>query len=548
MTDLTGKTIGNYRVLERAGRGGMAAVYKAYQPALDRYVAIKVIHEQLVADNQDFFRRFQHEAKLVANLRHPNIVQVYDFGVADQVPYMVMEYLEGDTLKARLIELAEQKQIMPLAEARRIFLAVADALDYAHQQGMIHRDVKPANVFLTTRGDVILMDFGIARLTDGTQYTATGAMVGTPDYMSPEQGRGERGDARSDIYALGIMLYEMVTGRVPYQADTPLAVILKHISDPLPLPETLNPALPPAVAQVIYKALAKEPNDRYQTVREMSRALQAALPDADTGAQSVVATTQPLPASQTVTQAASPARSDQPPSAQKKSKRAAIGLIVGAAILIVAISAGVLISRSGAGQPQASDQILFQDSFDDNRHGWTLKAKSDEYSSDEASLVDGQYRRSMQAKRDVLWQESVPDVRAQDFYLSVAATLRETTAEPGDANVSLIFRKNKQGDFYRVRFDNDGSYIIALKQDGKWQILQDWQNSDAFKFEPGVTNRFAVRAKGGTFTIYANDQELTTFEDNTLPDAGRIDLGIGLDKAGDSLAVDFDDLLITQEP
>lgn len=277
MADLTGKTLGNYRIVERIGRGGMATVYKAYQPALERYVAVKVIHEPLAADDEMFLKRFQREAKAVAALRHPDIVQVFDFGTQDDVSYMVMEYLEGTTLKAELNVLAEKGQTMPLEEVQRIFRAVASALEHAHRQGMVHRDIKPANVMLTTRGDVILTDFGIAKIVGGTQYTATGAVTGTPAYMSPEQGQGERGDERSDIYALGVVLYEMVTGRVPYDADTPLAVILKHISAPLPLPRQLNPAVPEAVEQVILKALAKAPDDRYQTVAQMTGALEAAL-------------------------------------------------------------------------------------------------------------------------------------------------------------------------------------------------------------------------------------------------------------------------------
>lgn len=292
MTDLTGKTLGNYRVVERIGRGGMATVYKAYQPALERYVAIKVIHEQLAAEDEQFLKRFRREAKAVAALRHPNIVQVFDFGTEDGTSYMVMEYLEGTTLKAELNELAERGETMSLEEVRRIFQAVASALEYAHRQGMVHRDIKPANVMLTTKGDVVLTDFGIARIVGGTQYTATGALTGTPAYMSPEQGQGERGDERSDIYALGVVLYEMVTGRVPFDADTPLAVILKHISAPLPLPRQLNPAIPEAVEQVILKALAKDPNDRYQTVAQMAEALEAAL----TGAAAPVRKIAPPPA------------------------------------------------------------------------------------------------------------------------------------------------------------------------------------------------------------------------------------------------------------
>jgi serine/threonine-protein kinase len=273
MADLSGRTVGNYRILERIGRGGMATVYKAYQPSLERNVAVKVIHEMLAAEDEQFQKRFQREAKSVAALRHPNIVQVYDFGTEDDVPYMVMEYLEGTTLKAELKGLAERGETMEWEEVNRVFKAVAGAVDYAHSQGMVHRDLKPANVMLTSKGDVVLTDFGVARIVGGTQYTATGMIAGTPAYMSPEQGKGERGDARSDIYALGIILYEMLTGQVPFEADTPWAIIVKHISDPLPLPRELNPALPEKAEQVILKALAKTPDDRYQSAADMVAAL-----------------------------------------------------------------------------------------------------------------------------------------------------------------------------------------------------------------------------------------------------------------------------------
>lgn len=277
MDHLTGRTLGNYRIVARIGRGGMATVYQAYQPALERYVAIKVLHRQLAEDDPQFVKRFQREAKAVASLRHPNIVQVFDFGVDDEVPYMVMEYVAGRTLKTELNALADRDEVMSLDELGDTFQAVASALTYAHGRGMVHRDIKPANVMLATKGDVILMDFGVARIVGATQYTATGAVVGTPAYLSPEQGKGERGDERSDIYAMGVVLYEMTTGRVPFDADTPLAVIFKHISDPLPLPRYVNPRVPEEVEGVILKAMAKEPDERYQTVEEMARALASAI-------------------------------------------------------------------------------------------------------------------------------------------------------------------------------------------------------------------------------------------------------------------------------
>ena len=277
MTDLIGKTLGNYRVVEQLGRGGMAAVYKAFQPALERYVAIKVIHEQLVAQDEQFFKRFHREAKVVASLHHPNIVPVFDFGVEGDVPYMVMEYLQGRSLKAELQELNARGEIMPTHEVVRIVRDVAGAVDYAYRRGIVHHDLKPDNVMLTTKGETILTDFGIAKIAGGTQVTVSGAVMGTPTYMSPEQGKGERGDQRSDVYSLGVILYEMVTGRVPFEADTPLAVIFKHISDPLPLPRSLNPAIPERVEQVILRALAKASEDRFQSTALMARALEEAI-------------------------------------------------------------------------------------------------------------------------------------------------------------------------------------------------------------------------------------------------------------------------------
>ncbi|MBN1316320.1 MAG: protein kinase [Anaerolineales bacterium] len=268
-----GKTIGKYQIVEHLGRGGMAEVYKAYQPALDRYVAIKLMHSFL-SDDPDFLGRFQREARAVASLRHPNIVQVYDFDVADGIYYMVMEFIDGVTLKAKLQEMAARNEKVPLEEAIRISYSVASALAYAHKRDMVHRDIKPANVMMNRENQVILTDFGIAKILSGPQYTASGAMIGTPAYMSPEQGLGKPGDARSDIYSLGTMLFQMATGQLPYDADTPLAVVLKHVNDPMPIPSKLNPALPPDIERVILKAMAKNPDDRYQTAAQFMHHLE----------------------------------------------------------------------------------------------------------------------------------------------------------------------------------------------------------------------------------------------------------------------------------
>jgi hypothetical protein len=274
-SDLVGKNLGKYRIVARLGRGGMAEVYKAYQPGLDRYVAIKVLHGHL-ADDEDFIGRFEREATAVARLRHGHIVQVYDFDVEGGLYYMVMEFVEGPTLKAELKERSTKGQIFSLPETTRIITALASAIDYAHTRGMVHRDLKPANIMFTAEGQVVLTDFGIARIVGATRYTVTGAISGTPAYMSPEQGQGERGDERSDIYSLGVVLYEMVTGRVPFDADTPFAIIMKHINDPLPLPTAVNRDIPEIVERVILKAMSKSPGDRYQSAGEMAKALREA--------------------------------------------------------------------------------------------------------------------------------------------------------------------------------------------------------------------------------------------------------------------------------
>jgi len=257
----------------------MAEVYKAYQPRLEREVALKFIRPELATD-VEFRGRFEHEAQAIARLSHPNIVHVYDFGEEGNRYYLVMEYIPGQTLKERLEALRIVGKTMDWNEVCRIISQIAAALDYAHQQGIIHRDVKPANIMLTPDGRALLNDFGIAKMLGTSQtLTQTGGTIGTPAYMSPEQIRGDKEQlgSASDLYSLGIVLYEMLTGRVPFAADTPLAVLYKHLHDPIPLPRTLAPALPEATERVLLKSLAKDPADRYPDGQSLAQALQTSL-------------------------------------------------------------------------------------------------------------------------------------------------------------------------------------------------------------------------------------------------------------------------------
>ncbi len=269
--DLTGRHLGKYELLERVGRGGMAYVYKAYQPTIDRHVAIKVLHSHLAEDDQ-FLERFKREAKGLGSLRHPHIVSVIDFDMDDGWYYMVMDFIEGETLEAML----KRRGQLPVDEALQLTAQLAGALDYAHRHGRIHRDIKPSNVmFLDEQQQhAVITDFGLTRLLDNATITISGTVAGTPAYMSPEAAQGERVDARADIYSLGVILYEMVTGQRPYGGETPLSIIMKLVLEPLPPALSLNPDLPPAVDDIIKTATAKDPDERYQTAAEFQQALQ----------------------------------------------------------------------------------------------------------------------------------------------------------------------------------------------------------------------------------------------------------------------------------
>jgi serine/threonine protein kinase len=275
-SSLQGQRLGRYLVLEPLGRGGMARVYRAYHPQLDRYVAIKVLHSDLVEDT-GFLARFRHEAQAIAALRHPHIVQVYDFDVQDGMYYMVMELLEGDTLKMRLHDYRNRAAKVPLGEVTRITLDILDGLAYAHSAGVVHRDIKPANILLTREGEAVLADFGIAHILGSTRHTASGALMGTLSYIAPEQGLEGKSDERSDLYSLGIVFYEMLTGHTPFDADTPLAILMKHLNDPLPAPHELDPTIPKPFEEIVLRVLAKCPEDRYQSAEEMADALRGAV-------------------------------------------------------------------------------------------------------------------------------------------------------------------------------------------------------------------------------------------------------------------------------
>jgi serine/threonine protein kinase len=358
MTFAIGENVGPYRIIEQLGSGGMATVFKAYHAALDRYVAIKVLHPAFKQD-PNFLSRFQREARIVAKLDQPHIVPVYDFSEAGGQPYLVMRYIEGETLKARLANGA-----LPLAEVARIIKPVGDALSYAHAQGVLHRDVKPSNVLLTNEGGVFLADFGLARMAQAGESTLSqDSLLGTPQYISPEQARGDANlDARTDVYSLGVVLYELLVGRVPYQADTPYAVIHDHIYSALPLPRSLNPALSEPLERFLLKALSKERDDRYANIAEMLTAFeQAAQSATPTLIEPVAPTTIPLapyveaaPATGVTALPASSTTAATPVQEKQKSRKklwAGLGIAVA---LVVVVAAVFLLTQPKPAAPQPS--------------------------------------------------------------------------------------------------------------------------------------------------------------------------------------------------
>ncbi len=272
-TDSIPKRLGKYEIIGEIGRGGFAAVYEAVDTTLDRTVALKALAPHLLWD-PSFLERFQQEAKLAANLKHPNIVVIYEFGTLEGVVYIAMEYLGGQNLAG----LVRKEGALDPLRILKITSHVASALDYAHSQGLVHRDIKPSNIMIGAGDHVTVTDFGIAKAAAATALTTTGKIFGTPEYMSPEQAMGTRElDARSDNYSLGVVLYQMFTGQVPFSGETPLGVMRCHADQPPPPPSQINPAISPAVEAVLLKALAKEREKRYQRAGDMALALEAAL-------------------------------------------------------------------------------------------------------------------------------------------------------------------------------------------------------------------------------------------------------------------------------
>ncbi len=298
MRGLIGKFLDHYQILAEVGKGGMATVYRAVDSRNNEEVALKVLSPTIAGDRR-FIKRFRREGSLLARMKHPYIVPVEDYGECDGFVYLAMPFIRGRTLAARL-----KSDRIKLPEVIRWIQQVADALDYAHGIGIVHRDVKPSNIIIDEDENALLTDFGLARQAEGSN-TLTGSMLlGTPAYMSPEQAQGERVEAASDQYSLGVILYQVFTGRLPFDEEAPMATVMMHIKEPVPRPRRFNASIPEPVEQVILKSLAKKPSYRYSTVGALNQALQAALQGGSSSMETQVISPAPartvLPSSGTI--------------------------------------------------------------------------------------------------------------------------------------------------------------------------------------------------------------------------------------------------------
>ncbi|MDQ7024152.1 MAG: protein kinase [Anaerolineae bacterium] len=288
----TGDLIGSYKIENHLGQGGMATVFKAHHEKLDRYVAIKLMHETFLQD-EDFRTRFQREAQIVAKLEHPNIVPIYDYNEHEGIPFLVMKYVDGMTLKRYAI-----KTGLTLEDTRDFLMSIAEGLDYAHEKGILHRDMKPSNILINSGNQPFITDFGLARMAEmGASTISTDMMLGTPFYISPEQAQGSKDlDSRTDIYSLGVILYEFITGRVPFEGDTPYIIVNGHINATPTTPSDINPDLSPEVDDMMDRALAKKPSDRFPTAKILIQAFADAIANTDSKVFPKPANEQPLAA------------------------------------------------------------------------------------------------------------------------------------------------------------------------------------------------------------------------------------------------------------
>jgi serine/threonine-protein kinase len=586
---LIGQHLGVYLIQSKLGEGGMARVYKAYHSRLRRDVAIKIILPQIV-DSEGFRLRFEREAQLIASLDHPNIVAVYDFGDIGNITYLVMQYVGGGTLRDRL----RGQQVLEPQQATRYAIQMAKALHHAHLRGIVHRDVKPQNMLISTTdpNHLLLSDFGIAKLFDARMeptlvstgpispmsgdsgLTRADQIVGTADYMAPEQVNAKPVDARTDVYALGVVLFQMLTGETPFRSTTIQGLLFQHVYTPPPPLHTINPYVPEILEQIVAKALAKAPEDRFQSAEEMAQALefanahsthrlssslpgtpistnypeggaqtspsmnrQASLytqqssvsaPGAASGygsqGQSAFSATPPfgVPAPQTHPGITSPSLARP----TRKFPLSYLALIVLAAVLIIGSLKIIPLFTSSGGPTTSSTATSFTDTFQNNDHNWPQGSLN----GLTASISNGSYMLQTDSSNQTYFPH--PDVGTLPNNFTLTVQMQQQSG--AGAFYGLAFRFSQNG-------SNISCYAFIINAEGKYQLLKYdpaapnqyhtiWSNNQSWPSIHGLNQSNTLQAVvfGNTFSFKVNGQDIplgttptsTSYTDNSSPYTG----------------------------
>ncbi len=554
-TDSLLRRIDRYVVSERIGTGGMARVYRGQDSKLDRDVAIKVLHEHL-ADDDTFRARFEREAKFLASFNHPNVVQIFDYAMVKQddrhLLYMVMTYLPGDNLKDIMEKNIQHDRLMPQSQVLQIMEDIASALDYAHQLGMVHRDIKPANILFNETGRAVLTDFGIARMVVGSKLTQEGVAVGTPAYMSPEQAAGENVDGPTDIYALGVILYELLAGEPPFGDDGSLSVLIKHLNEPVPPLTRYNHIDNPRLDTVINKALAKRPEERYQVASEMAQDLARAMRGEDPQATGFVPTAisdvHPKIARPTLDTISLPKVTRQ---------NSALGILVVGLLVIGTIVMGALwldnvgVSNGLFEEPaeQAADDTSVDSMVqpDDNIQSMTIGVNTpfmSDFDADdplvgtywpieveEDSSRNGNLIRELGANSTYSFTNTIPQRAAATILadyryttaIEINATVLLTPSSPTSTGYGIIFHYMDRANYGVFAVDGNGNYSIWYLEDRRWRELrglsESWSPNDAVN-PLGEQNELRLQIVGDMLVGYVNDVQVVQLTDGTFSEGG----------------------------
>lgn len=549
MANLNEVLSNRYELKERLGAGGMATVYRAVDKNLGRDVAIKVLHEHLVHE-ETFKERFEQEARFIASFNHPNIVQVYDFDTVElasgKVYYMVMPYLVGTTLVDVLMECRKKEETLPHERINQIIADLAAALDYAHARGMVHRDVKPANIIFDENNRAILTDFGIARLAQQSGLTQDGLIIGTPAYMSPEQAMGDTVDYRSDIYALGVILYELLTGRPPFPDDGTVSILLKHAQEIAPPVSQFLAMDSPALDAVLEKVLAKKPSERYQKAEDLQAALAQAI-----RSESTQQRLKPMPMPHVETKPPATQVLPSPSPLQTHPVTRAIQTIVirpakqnpfGVLALIIALVSLLIVARmmqspntpttiiaptlaptmeSMTADSMTGDIFLFTSDFDAD--DMTIPQWQQNATGNQRRMIEnGQYVLSNSQESIAMTALFNPEYRYENVTITMEAAL---TADSPDASsgYGIVFRYQDAENYNVFAVDGAGRYSIWTREAGIWRELRNadasWTVDEAINLQ-GEMNTLTVTIYGDALTGYVNDTQLVMLEESTFNEGG----------------------------